>query len=65
MSEEQTLRSEDTRCPFITGDDGAARQQYGENPGGAPRQCISVCPWKLAQPIAGYRRSTRLILNPQ
>ena len=41
------------------------RQQYSENPGGAPRQCISVCPWKLAQPIAGYRRSTRFILNPQ
>ena len=41
------------------------RQQYSENPGGTPRQCISVCPWKLAQPIAGYRRSTRLILNPQ
>ena len=41
------------------------RQQYSENPGGTPRQCISVCPWKLAQPIAGYRRNTRLILNPQ
>ena len=41
------------------------RQQYSENPGGVPRQCISVCPWKLAQPIAGYRRNTRLILNPQ
>ena len=36
-----------------------------ENPSGTPRQCISVCPWKLAQPIAGYRRNTRLILNPQ
>ena len=41
------------------------RQQYSENPGGTPRQCISVCPWKLAQPIADYRRNTRLILNPQ
>ena len=41
------------------------RQTYSNNPGGTPRQCISVRPWKLAQPIAGYRRNTRLILNPQ
>ncbi len=41
------------------------RQQYSGNPGGTPQQCISVCPWKLAQPIAGYRRSSILILNPQ
>ena len=51
MSEEQTLRSKDIRCPFNTGDDGRA----SEHPSGTPRQCISVCPWKLAQPIAGYR----------
>jgi Trk-type K+ transport system membrane component len=35
------------------------QDRASENPDGTPRQCISVCPWKLAQPIAGYRRSTR------
>ena len=34
------------------------QDRASENPDGTPRQCISVCPWKLAQPIAGYRRST-------